>query len=128
MSFLIVSLALLIFIDGVLKVKVLAHCVTKRRATAAHILSNCYVALKQDRYTWRHDNVIALIYKDIVGIVNKANSTNKRINTKGPTLVFVKEGSKSTKVPKRSHSILSKCGALDWRIDFGIRNDATIPS
>jgi len=100
----------------------------KRRATAAHILSHCYVALKQDRYTWRHDNVLAVIHKDLVGIVNKANSTNKRINIKGPTLVFVKEGNKSTKVPKRSHSILTKYGALDWRINFDFRNNATIPS
>merc|ERR1711994_725479 len=29
-----------------------------RCATSAHILSNCYIALIQDRYTWRHDNVL----------------------------------------------------------------------
>ena len=44
-----------------------------RCATSAHILSNCYIALIQDRYTWRHDNVLKSIHKHLVGIVRKAN-------------------------------------------------------
>ena len=31
-------------------------------ATGAHILSNCYTALIQGRYTWRHDNVLKAIH------------------------------------------------------------------
>ena len=100
----------------------------KRRATAAHILSNCFVALNQDRYTWRHDNVLAVIHKGLVGIVNKPNRVHKRSNSKVSTLVFVKGGKKSTKVQKRSRSIFSKYGASDWRINFDFRNNATIPS
>ena len=45
-------------------------------ATSAHILSNCYVALIQNRYTWRHDNVLKGIHKHFVGIVRKANRQN----------------------------------------------------
>ena len=45
------------------------HLCNKQKATAAHILSNCYVALTQDRYTWRHDNVLIAIHKDLIGLV-----------------------------------------------------------
>ena len=41
----------------------------KKNATADHILSHCVVALNQDRYTWRHDNVLITIHKDLVGLV-----------------------------------------------------------
>ena len=45
-------------------------------ATAAHILSNCSVALQQNRYTCRHDNVLIIIHKDLVGLVKKKRSTD----------------------------------------------------
>ena len=49
------------------------HLCNKRAATAAHILGNCYVAVRQGRYTWRHDSVLALISKDLFDIVKRAN-------------------------------------------------------
>lgn len=51
---------------------------SSRCATSAHILSNCYIALTQGRYTWRHDNVLIGIHKHLVGLVAKANRFNKK--------------------------------------------------
>ena len=65
-----------------------------RCATGAHILSNCYIALIQDRYTWRHDNVLKSIHKHIMGIVRKANRQNGTPRAKKTKTVqnFVKQG------------------------------------
>ena len=63
----------------------------KLNVTAAHVLSNCRVALRQKRYTWRHDNILAAVAKDIYGLVNRTN----RRNSSRPTpyhISFVKAG------------------------------------
>ena len=99
-----------------------------RRATASHILSHCPVALFQDRYTWRHDNVLIGIYKDFIGIIQNANKYNiKHTTTPNWSTVFVKEGAKSVSKSKSNHSILLKYGATDWRINFDFHSNQTIP-
>lgn len=37
----------------------------KNKETTLHILSGCKVALNQDRYTWRHDNVVRYISESV---------------------------------------------------------------
>ena len=97
----------------------------KRRATAAHILSNCFVALVQNRYTWRHDNVLIGIHHDLVGAVQRANRTEKSSDSL-PTN-FVKEGKKIRHKSKKYRSILNKYNVSDWRINFDFHNNPTIP-
>ena len=41
----------------------------------AHILINCYVALIQDHNTWRHDNVLTVIHRHLVGIVRNGKGS-----------------------------------------------------
>ena len=41
------------------------HLCNNHRPTSAHILNNCFVALNQGRYTWRHDSVLAQIAKGL---------------------------------------------------------------
>ena len=53
-----------------------------RWATGANILSNCYIALIQDRYTWTHNNVLKSIHKYIVSIVCTANRDNATTRAK----------------------------------------------
>ena len=60
-------------------------------ATSAHILSNCYVALIQNRYTWRHDNVLKGIHKHFVGIVRKANRQNASPRKKKQPKILLKK-------------------------------------
>jgi hypothetical protein len=87
---------------------------SKHSATAAHIFTGCTVALHQGRYTWRHDNVLRAIIKDLKGTVAKANRapvTKSHIPSLHST--FVKGGVSSKKNPLgRSTSLLSQ--ANDW--------------
>ena len=75
-------------------VKVEGRCAlcNKRNATTAHILSNCYTALTQNRYTWRHDNVLISIHKDILGLVRNTNRRNALRRNRPPLIRFVKQG------------------------------------
>ena len=104
------------------------HLCNKNNATAAHILSNCYVALTQDRYTWRHDNVLISIHKDLVCIVKKANRRNKEQNPTSRTIIrFHKKGKRKSTSPNFFRSILDANNASDLQINFDFFGNPTIP-
>ena len=70
-------------------------------ATAKHILSNCYAALIQGRYTWRHDEVLATLAKHLLGLVKTANRATPRSRPiPAITKSFVRAGARSE--PQRS--------------------------
>ena len=96
-------------------------------ATAAHILSNCYVALIQNRYTWRHDNVLKGIHKHLVGIVRKANRENASPRKKIKAQNFIKKGTNPKPRKKHNPSILHTDFPTDWHVNFDFNNNATIP-
>eukprot|EP01084_Bolivina_argentea_P101828 182493_1 len=41
-----------------------------------HVLNGCPPALHQGRYTWRHDNVLNHIYKELKFHIDKLNNNN----------------------------------------------------
>ena len=88
----------------------------KPHATAAHVSNNCAVALRQGRYTWRHDNVVATISTDLYGLVNRTNRENSR-SPVSSAIPFVKSGSKS-KPKKQRRSLLSTIPVTDWDINI----------
>ena len=99
----------------------------KRAATAAHILSNCYVAVRQGRYTWRHNSVLAMFSKDLFGIVKKANQHAGNSKPSRPLQCFVKTGHKTPKKPRQEKSILEKHQTNDWQINIDLYENLTIP-
>ena len=99
----------------------------KHNATAGHILSNCYHALREGRYTWRHDNVLIGIHKDIVGIVRKANRQNSTIPQPKGYQDFVAQGAPPAKKRKTRKSILQESLPTDWCVTFDFRGQRTIP-
>lgn len=99
---------------------------SKKCATAAHFLSNCYVALKQGRYTWRHDNVLKGIHKDFVGLVQRANRTNAS-QERRPEPYFIKQGTTPRFSKRNMSSILRTKCPTDWKITFDFNNNRTIP-
>ena len=99
----------------------------KNSATAAHILSNCYHALREGRYTWRHDNVLIGIHKDIVGLVRRANRLNSKSSRVDNSQPFVKQGAPPGKKQKTSYSILKDSLPTDWCVTFDFRGQRTIP-
>ena len=89
----------------------------KRNATTAHILSNCYTALTQNRYTWRHDNVLISIHKDILGLIRNINRRNALRRNRPPLQRFVKQG--ELKSHRKSFtSILDVNNSCDWHVNF----------
>ena len=112
-------------------VKAEGKCIlcNKKNATAAHILSNCFVALTQNRYTWRHDNVLISIHKDLIGMVRKTNGRNatREISSALPKQKFVKQGARKHFCPKVFSSILDAQYASDWQINFDFFGNPTIP-
>jgi len=100
----------------------------KRGATTAHILNGCYVALKDDRYTWRHDNVLKAIFPDLKGTVASANRqevTSPAVPHISASFVSsLKKTSKRTS-PDKKPCILSK--ANDWILLVDFDNSLTFP-
>ena len=99
---------------------------SKKCATAAHILSNCYIALMQGRYTWRHDNVLKGIHKDLVGLVQRTNRTNASQGRR-PEPYFIKQGTTPRSSKRNMSSILHTKRPTDWQITFDFNNNRTIP-
>ena len=97
----------------------------KKAATGKHLLSSCPKALFQNRYTWRHDNVLRCISSDLCGLISRANrNKNPKSQIKHISHSFVKSG--ATAKPRRKEIIESLLSsANDWKmvIDF----DASIP-
>ena len=92
------------------------HCTLCGRlgTTAKHTLSNCVVALKGGRYKWRHDNVLRVLYPDLVGLVNAANHSAPKPRASVCRQPFVRAGAKPSnrKRPQPVSSLLDL--ANDW--------------
>ena len=82
--------------------------------TAKHMLSNCVVAHKSGPYKWRHDNVLRVIYPDLVGLVNAANHSTPKSRSSICRQPFVRAGAKppAHKGPQPVASLLNL--ANDW--------------
>ena len=86
--------------------------------TLKHILNGCSMALKQGRYTWRHDNVLHCIAKQLELFLDKVNSrTTPNSSIKDTFIKFVKEGEH----PRRG-KVTYKSGLLsaanDWILAY----------
>ena len=108
----------------ILRVSTLLVC-GKLNVTADHVLSNCYVALHQGRYTWRHDNMLAAIATDLYGLVNRANRSNSKPRIPYH-ISFVKAG-QSKKLTKTTKSLLTKSAITDWKVNIDFNRTLTIP-
>ena len=92
------------------------HCVLcgKLGVTAKHTLSHCPVALKDGRYTWRHNNVLRTLYPDLVGLLNAANRSPVTSRPPSWSQAFVRAGEKpqSRKTTQTTTTFLDM--ANDW--------------
>ena len=96
--------------------------------TLKHILNGCSMALKQGRYTWRHDNVLHCIAKQLESFLDKVNSrATPNSSIKDTFINFVKEGER----PKKG-KVTYKSGLLsaanDWILAYdNISNPLVFP-
>ena len=76
-----------------------------------HILNGCPAALQQGRYTWRHDNILECIVKQLNAVLPEIKG--KKVSKPPNFIKFVREGEKpdKRKTEFRSGLLLS---AQDW--------------
>ena len=102
------------------------------QCTLHHILVNCDFALKQKRYTWRHDSVLKNIEISLTSLVKGFNSkvptSLVKSTRKGFEACFVKKGElkkQGNPKPGRVTQSVLEC-ANDWklRVDFDTRKQS----
>ena len=90
--------------------------------TIPHILAACKISVKQDRFTFQHDNVVqhlVLLLKSF--LKHLPNNTTKKCNT----IKFVKSGTKFPKINNVSKGILHL--ASDWILLADVKGDYVLP-
>ena len=102
-----------------------------RKCTLHHIICNCKVALKQKRYTWRHDSVLNTLQPFLQELVEAANArpASKPEESKIPphSDSFRPKGAAggvktvSKPHPKTKDGILY--GARDWKLRIDLHKD-----
>ena len=104
--------------------------------TLHHILVNCDFALKQKRYTWRHDSVLKNIEMSLVSLVTGFNrkmpSSLVKATRKGFEACFVKKGElkkQGNKRPDRvSQSVLECANDRKLLVDFDTKKQSLPPA
>ena len=94
-------------------------------ATLKHILNGCPMALNQGRFTWRHDNVLQCIVKEIESKIEKINSINNyNRSIKDSFINFVKEGKPPSGKSSYKPGLLYT--ANDWILTYDKSHDPLI--
>jgi hypothetical protein len=97
-----------------------AHCplCSHPKCTLHHILVNCPVGLKQKRYHWRHDSVLANIEPALIKLISEINHTKPmssfETTKKSFQSCFVRAGQKPS--PKRK--VVMRRGLLEAANDW----------
>ena len=90
-------------------------------ATLEHVLSACTTALKDGRYTWRHDRIL----KVIAARLDSVRRNSKKLK-KGPTFVnFVREGEKKESKVEGTGVMAT---ATDWQMRADVNQRLEFPS
>ena len=90
--------------------------------TIAHILGACQIALKQQRFTYRHDTVLSVLVSTLVKFLSSyVPSPNSSSG-----ISFVKEGQKPKNARKPMVGLLHS--APKWKILYDFQGSPTVPS
>ena len=94
-------------------------------ATLKHILNGCPMALNQGRFTWRHDNILQCLAKELLAKIEEINSSNTPSKDIRDSFIrFVKER-KTAKI-KSSYKPGLLYTANDWSMSFDESHDPLI--
>jgi len=85
------------------------------RPTPAHVLSSCPVALKQQRYTYRHNQVLTVLYNVITSTVAKLNRRGKVEAPPSPSIRFVRAGETVPAARRKPPASILESG-LNWQL------------
>ncbi|XP_065191376.1 uncharacterized protein LOC135822521 isoform X1 [Sycon ciliatum] len=89
--------------------------------TTRHVLGACRVALDQGRYTWRHDNVLGVIVRNMreeIRIRTAANTVQTENSNELDFISFCKAGEKPVRVQPRRKLVTTDLlsAASDWKL------------
>ena len=95
-----------------------------RNATLRHVLNGCSVALRQGRYTWRHDNVLRILKRHFLkfweSVLRELTNSSKDV----PYIHLVPEGAPRLPDRQRQRRPLLSNDALrcanDWQFLFDV--------
>ena len=90
-----------------------SNCLLCGACTLHHILLNCTVALRDERYTWRHNSVLFEIQKVIQKHINDQNANVVKDQLPHISTSFVPAGKAPTKTKTYSGLI---AGSNDWKL------------
>ena len=99
------------------KSNTLCYLCGAQKCTLHHILSGCSFALKDKRFTWRHDSILSLINQALNEHVETINQ--KQPAVRSTTLInFVKAGAtkQQSDASKKQDDINLLCYANDWSL------------
>ena len=85
----------------------------QRRVTSAHILNGCPTALFQNRYTWRHNQVLAVLYD---AVLHKANAARRAALPSAPSPVRFHRAGEPVPPCRRRETVRTLDQAADWRV------------
>ena len=91
--------------------------------TTAHILSGCKVALQQDRFVYRHNNVLAVLANQLQSFLKTIKPTPPKLNN---SVAFVQEGDLPSKCKSNPSGLLHL--ANDWILDADLHPNYSFPS
>ena len=95
-----------------------------RKATLRHILNGCSVALRQGRYTWRHDNVLRILKRHFLKFWECLQRESTNSTKDAPFIHLVPEGLPQLPVRQRQRRPLLSTDTLrcasDWQFLFDV--------
>jgi len=116
-------------VPGMVGANVMCHLCGARQSSLSHILAGCNIgkdsALKQGRYTWRHDSILLAIYLQIRTMRNEGIAVLKQGRKRPPQPSTFKSDSGNTfSAPPTSQSVESMVPLFeesdDWEIQFDL--------
>ena len=96
----------------------------KEQCTLAHIITGCRVALRQKRYTWRHDSVLKTLEPFLKSHIDKQNKSVERPKPLQP-IDFVSKGEKPKALRKQLRPHLLQ-PADDWKLLIDYDNNPIV--
>ena len=94
--------------------------------TLKHILNGCSVALKQGRYTWRHDKILMRMVEELQTFLQGVNAKKvSYVDLKDTFITFVREGKQSCgRRAARKSGVLLR--ANDWTLIYDSPEDPLV--
>ena len=90
--------------------------------TTAHVLSGCKVALRQHRFTWRHDSILADLHAELADFLAEAKETCGRASRNH--IKFIRPGTTPSFTKPRGGSLHT---APDWKLLVDLGNGLIFP-